>query len=231
MPRDVTTNSHTHHANTQQNECRAGKRRGPPVAWPAVGWAAVGWTAVGWTAVGAAADAAARGLPAARGGLEPVRVRNKPTSAPLGHPDRTRGRNWDHVYLVNHTHQGPSRAGVRRCAPSARRLSPTSHEQQPRVLAETPWSPGTSRRAEALQPCWSTGEKSMLDKMLLDKDEHGPRAVPRSRTTRLPQRERPGPPAGRAALPALPAGRSRRADGGPAQHGQQGQHGGGARPR
>ena len=65
--------------------------------------------------------------------------------------------------------------------------------------------------------------------MLLDKDEHGPRAVPRSRTTRLPQRERSGPPAGRAALLALPAGQSRRADGGPAQHGQQGQHG--ARPR
>ena len=104
LPRDVTTNSHTHHANTQQNECRAGKRRGPPVAWPAVGLAAVGLAAVGLAAVGlaavdAAADAAARGLPAARGGLEPVRARNKPTSAPLGHPDRIRGRKLAHDHL------------------------------------------------------------------------------------------------------------------------------------
>ena len=48
-------------------------------------------------------------------------------------------------------------AEVRSCAPSARRYSPTSREQQPEVLAETPRSPGTSRRAEALQPCWPTG--------------------------------------------------------------------------
>ena len=78
-------------------------RLSPGPLWAEPLWAEPLWAEPQWA--GAAADAAARGLPAARGGLEPVRVRNKPTSAPLGHPDRTRGRNWDHVYLDNYTHQ------------------------------------------------------------------------------------------------------------------------------
>ena len=122
--------------------------------------------------MGAAADAAARGLPAARGGLEPARVRNKPTSAPLGHPDRNRGRKSAYNHLDINTDQGPGRAGVQSCAPSARRRSPTSREQQPEVQAETLRSPSISRQAEVLLPCWP------IRKMLLeDKDDDWPLAV------------------------------------------------------
>ena len=67
--------------------------------------------------------------------------------------DSARRSAWFGPWLPRHenTHQGLGGAGAQNCTPSARRCSPTSHEQRLEALEETLRSPSISRRAEVLQ--------------------------------------------------------------------------------
>ena len=131
---------------------------------------------------GAAADADARDHPAACGGLEPAKERNKPTRAPLGHSDRTRSTKLAPEYPHLGTSppdqsralagkQAPSNRGTKPLTPTktrthrqSRARAPAADRQTARLKTFRTWTRHAQSAEEHSRKCSETVPSARLRK-------------------------------------------------------------------